>query len=149
MRLFLYIVAGQFLYNTLNSATDHSAILHYVILFNDCPLKNLNWLSGSESFLKTSPNREFPHILWKPKVNYRVHKSAPLVLILSQRNPVYTLQTDFLKIDINIILPSTPSFPDGLFSLGFPTISLYAPPHSLSYVPHVPSILFFLICSPG
>jgi hypothetical protein len=48
--------------------------------------------------------QELTNILWNPKAHYRVHKSLPLVPILSEINPIHITPSYGSKIHFNIVV---------------------------------------------
>ena len=103
-------------------------------------LLNYYLLNGDESFSRSwlifSQSRNSPHFM-EPEGSYCIHKCPPPVLILSQINPVHTPTFHFLKIKLNIILPSTPGSSKWSLSLRFPHQNpVYASP--LSHTRYMP-----------
>jgi hypothetical protein len=54
-----------------------------------------------------APTQELSSILWNPKVQYRIHKSPPLVPILSHIDPIHTIPSRLSKIHFNFVEPFT------------------------------------------
>jgi hypothetical protein len=66
------------------------------------------WTRVLEKLRVRSVSQEIPPLLWNPNVHYRVHKSLPPVIIMSQTNPILIPKPYFPKIHFNIILPYMP-----------------------------------------
>jgi len=78
-----------------------------------------------------------PPILWNPVFYYRIHKCPPLLHFLSQFDPVRNISFQFLKNDIIIIIPYTPTSSQWCLNPSIPTKTHYTTCHS-PYVLHAP-----------
>jgi hypothetical protein len=63
----------------------------------------LTELSPSWGAINWAAAQDLPSFSWNPKVQYRVHKSAPLVPILSHIYPIHTIPSNLSKINFDIV----------------------------------------------
>jgi hypothetical protein len=81
-----------------------------------CPT-NFVELSPSWETANCAATQECPRILWNSKVHCRVHKSPPLVPILSHIDSVHPTPSYLFKIQFNIIHSPTPWSSSWSFSI--------------------------------
>jgi hypothetical protein len=105
---------------------------------------------SSETRARYLSTQVIPHALWNPNVHYRLPNSPPLVLILSQLNPVYALIFCFFHIHLTLLSRLRLGLPCSFFPSGTPTTNLHAflsPPMchipGLSHLPWLMTITIF------
>ena len=85
-------------------------------------------------------SQEIPCLIWNLKVHYRIHSARHLSLSSASSIQSIPPTSYFLKIHLNIILPSTPRSPKWSISLRFPHQNpVYAsplPPYALIFLSH-------------
>jgi hypothetical protein len=107
----------------------------------------LTELSPSWGATNCAATQELPSISWNPKVQHHVHKSPPLIHILSHSNPIHITHAIYLRSIL--YCPSTyvlVFLPVVSFLLAFPPIP-YMHSSSSPFVLYAPPISFFLTWS--
>ena len=113
-----------------------------IILFLSWNVYTYSMEQSSWEANQFAASQEITRNLWNPNGHYRIHKCPPPVPILSPLDPVHTPTSHFLKIHLNIILPSTAGSPKWSLSLMSPYQNpLYA---NLPHILHAPHLI--LLC---
>ena len=98
-----------------------TCLLNYLLLTYSTE-QSPSWEANSSSVIQ-----EIPHILWNPKVHYRIHKCPPPVPILSQLHPVLTPHPSSWRSFLILSYPLRLVLPSYHFPSGFPTKALCTP----------------------
>jgi hypothetical protein len=132
----------------LTSRTAQRAQTFSHVLLYECYTYVLHAAQTFGEANRFSASQQIPHILWNPKVNYRIHNCPSAFLNLRQLDQVYTSPSHFLKIHLNINLPSMHRSSKWSFSFRFPHQKPCIRLSSLPYALHSPPISLFSILSP-
>jgi hypothetical protein len=86
-----------------------------------------------EKLIVTQLFKKFAAFLWHPNLYYRVNKRLPLDPILSQRNPVNTIDSYLPKVHLNVIISPTHRSSQWSLPFGPPNhnpVNTYPLPHA-------------------